>query len=158
MMQPTKISPAYRFAGGPDAETLQRWVDDGLTDAEIGERMGQLTGQSPASRQAVRSWRLKHNIQRPVTRAPNLDHSAVRPWRVKGKHTSDAIEHRLYDFNRRRNGVQLAPWDEKNLDEFLAFLTRKQWVVDYDPDTEDGWLFRDRLPSDDPDNIIRKPA
>ena len=152
----TMLEPR-RFRGGPEASDLRRWVAEGKTDQEIGELVGRLTGQPPASKQAVRYWRLKHGIERPRRRAETLDHSDVRPWRVKMEHTGDGIEHRLYDFSRRRQGRALTPAAERLLDEFLEFLDKHQLVVDYDPETEQGWLLRPRVESDDPDNIIRAP-
>lgn len=152
----TMLEPR-RFGGGPDAGDLRRWISEGLTDQEIGELVGKLSGQPPATKQAVRYWRLKHGIERPRRRAEALDHSEVRPWRVKMEHTGDGIEHRLYDFSRRRQGRPLAPAAERLLDEFLQFLDEHRLVVDYDPDTVDGWVLRPRTDRDDPDNIIRAP-
>lgn len=153
----TALEPR-RFDGGPEADDLRRWVREGLTDQEIGELVGQLTNQAPASKQAVAYWRRKHGVKRDRNRAPDLDHSWVRPWRVKMEHTGDGIEHRLYDFSRRRQGRKLLPRDERLLDDFLEFLNRQGWVVDYSPETPEGWLFRVRDPEiDDPDNIIRRP-
>jgi hypothetical protein len=133
-------------------------VREGKTDEEIGVLAGEMYGQPPASKQAVAYWRKKYRIKSNRQRAENLDHSWVRPWRVRMEHTGDGIEHRLYDFSRRRQGRELSARDEKLLDDFLAFLKKHNWVVDYNPDTPDGWLFRVRDPKiDDPDNIIRSP-
>lgn len=156
----TSVELPRRFDGGPEADDLRRWVSEGLTDTEIGELVGRLTNQAPASKQAVAYWRRKHHVERPSRRSqPTLDHSEVRPWRVKAEHVGDAIEHRLYDFSRRRLGRKLPRADERRLDEFLAFLDKQGWVIDYNPDTPNGWLFRVRDPEiDDPDNIIRAPG
>lgn len=153
----TMLEPR-RFRGGPPADDLRRWVAEGKTDQEIGELVGKIDGQPPASKQAVRYWRMKHGIERPVRRAAPLDHSWVRPWRVRVEHTGDGIEHRLYDFSRRLQGVELTPAQERLLDDFLAFLDKHQLVVDYNPDTADGWVLRRREPDDDVDNIIRAPS
>ncbi len=152
----TTLEPR-RFGGGPDSDDLRRWVSEGKTDQEIGEIVGRLHNQEPASKQAVAYWRRKHGITRHRNRAETLDHSWVRPWRVRVEHTGDGIEHRLYDFSRRRQGREISPPAERLLDEFLEFLDRQNWVVDYNPDTPDGWLFRERDDQDDPDNIIRAP-
>lgn len=144
-----------RFGGGPDSEELRRWVREGKTDAEIGEILGLRYNTDSASKQAVAYWRNKYQIGR--GRAPLRDHSDVRPWRVSTKHVGDPIEHRLYAYSNRRQGVQLDPSTERLLDEFLADLTSRGAVVDYNRDTERGWLFRLRDEFDDPDNIIRHP-
>lgn len=146
-----------RFNGGPEAEELRRWVEEGMTDGEIGTLYGRLTGQPAATRQNVAYWRSKHGIERATRRGYKLDHSDVRPWVVKMEHTGDGIEHRLYDYSRRRKGIKLDAASERLLDEFLEFLAAYDLVVDYNRDTEDGWLFRKRRKSDDPDNIIRAP-
>jgi hypothetical protein len=152
------VQQPRRFGGGPEADDLRRWVREGLTDQQIGELVGQLENQEPASKQAVAYWRKKYGITRDRKRAESLDHSAVRPWRVKMEHTGDGIEHRLYDYSRRRQGQQLTPAAERLLDDFLEFLAEHQWVVDYNPDTANGYLFRHRDPDiDDPDNIVRHP-
>lgn len=156
-MAPSTQQPR-RFNGGPDADDLRRWVSEGKTDQEIGELVGKLNHQEPATKQAVAYWRRKNGVVRHRDRAETLDHSAVRPWRVRIEHTGDGIEHRLYDFSRRRQGRQLKPSDERLLDEFLDLLHRHNWVVDYDPETANGWVLRDRSENDDPDNIIRRPG
>jgi hypothetical protein len=147
-----------RFDGGPEKQQLEAWVKQGYTDTEIGQIWAELTGETePPSKQAVFHWRQKQGVQR-TGRAPQLDHSAVRPWRVKIEHVGDGIEHRLYDYSRRKQGRKLSASAERLLDDFLAFLTEHNVVVDYDPDTARGWLFRLRDPEiDDPDNIIRRP-
>jgi hypothetical protein len=84
--------------------------------------------------------------------------NSIRPWRVKPEHCGSEIDHRLYEFGCRSSGQPLTDEQNATLDAFLARLDRRRMVVDYDPDSEDGWLLVPRHPSDDPDSIIRRPA
>ena len=149
----------FRFDGGPAAEDLKRWVDEGYTDSQIADIVGREFHTDPPAKQTVAYWRQRHGIRRNRVIAPRLDHSAVRPWKVKAKHTGDGIEHRLYEYSNRLHGRRLSPSADRRLDDFLDWLREHDVVVDYDPDSEQGWLFRRRDPAlDRPEDIIRRPS
>ncbi|HEY2297981.1 MAG TPA: hypothetical protein VGH43_09660 [Jatrophihabitans sp.] len=86
----------------------------------------------------------------------NVD--SIRPWQVKAEHCCSEIDHRLYEFAQRRSGQPLTDEQAATLDAFLARLDREQKVVDYDPNSANGWLLVPRHASDDPDSIIRQPG
>lgn len=160
MATPTRVRSGlpHRFGGGPDPDLLRQWVDSGLTDTQIAQLVGDMYGGDTPSHVTVINWRKKHGIVRRHGRQARLDHSKYRPWRVRVEHTGDAIERRLYDYSRLRQGRRLDEKAQQRLDEFLDFLARHEVVVSYDPETEDGWFFVERDPErDDPDSIIRAP-
>lgn len=87
-----------------------------------------------------------------------MNPNSIRPWQVKAEHCGSEIDHRLYEFAQRRNGQPLTDQQAATLDAFLARLDRERKVVDYNPDSANGWLLVPRHPSDDPDSIIRQPS
>jgi hypothetical protein len=152
---------SHRFAGGPSEAELREWVQEHhWTDEQIAAEVGRRDNVPPPSKQTVAYWRRKHNIPASNTRHSRkrmIDHSEWRPWRVKMEHVGDGIEHRLYEYSYRKNGVKLSAAAERRLDRFLAFLEDEQLVVDYD--REEGWLLRRRDAAlDAPGDIIRRPG
>ena len=87
-----------------------------------------------------------------------MNPNSIRPWRVKAEHCGSEIDHRLYEYGCRRSEQPLTHEQNATLDAFLARLDRRRMVVDYDPDSEGGWLLVPRRPSDDPASIIRRPT
>ena len=154
----TRTALPYRFAGGPSADQLQEWVDNGYTNTQIADIAGRLYGTEAPAKQTVANWLKRAGIVRSRRRAPDLDHDAVRPWRVRSEHAGDGIDHRLYEYSRRLHGVKLDATTNRRLDEFLDYLREHDRVVDYDPESVDGWCLRPRDPRvDDPESIIRRP-
>ena len=153
---------SHRFGGGPTEAELRAWVAQELTDQEIANLVGRREGVAPPTKQTVAYWRRKYGIAASNarhSRERQIDHSNIRPWRVKMEHTGDGIEHRLYEYSYRQHGKQLSASAERRLDKFLAFLDEHQVVVDYDPNTVEGWFLRPRDPEvDDPEDIIRRPV
>lgn len=137
----------------PGDDVLRKLVEQGLTDAEIGERYG-------ASGSAVqqRRMRAKPPILRP--KDPNrLGHKQYVPWRIRNAHRTDELHKILIRYSNRMQGrpALLKPDNtpsekaERELDLWMAFMDganedRQQYSVYYD--YQRGFWIDPRQPGD----------
>ena len=77
------------------------------------------------------------------------------PWLVKAEHRSAYPLAMLRVEARRRAGKPLRATDQARLRSFKAMLERDDVVVHYDPESEQGFRFVPRRPSDT--DIMRAP-
>ena len=77
------------------------------------------------------------------------------PWPVRREHRYRYAIMMLRAEAKRRQGKPLTDIEQRRLERWLAWLRENNAVVHYDPDTEQGWWYVPREPSDD--DIIRRP-
>ena len=135
----------------PDKNTLQRWVDAGMTHQEMAEEIERQTGE-PITRSAVSQALQRENIS-PQVEAPR--YSEEIPWRVLTAHLYAYPVRMLRLLGRRRRNGQLSPREMSKLDSWLAKLEADNLVVAYDPDTVEGFFYVDREPGDPEDTPVR---
>lgn len=131
--------PAHRLL--PDTVTLQRWLAEGLTHAQIADRIYNLTGQRVA-RSTVSSA-----IHRAALSSPGNRYSDELPWRVKTQHQKEYPARMLRLVGRRRAGLDLDDEENQRLDSWLSRLEADRAVVGYDLDSTFGFYYIDK---DDP--------
>ena len=129
----------------PDTNTLQRYVDQGLTHDEIAVRITADTGIS-VSRSAVSVALHRAGIAANATRY--RDHL---PWRVHMDHIRAYPARMLRLLGRRdTDNGPISDTDTKLLDNWLSMLSREQLVIayDYDDPTGQGFHYIDQKHKD----------
>ena len=132
--------PAVKIIPGRDV--LAHWVDEGLTQVQMVERIHELTGER-VSRQAV-SMALQRNNLTAATRPRHRDEI---PWRVAEDHAGQYQARMLRLLGRRRAGETLSESDASRLDNWMHRLEQRNLVVGYH--TVRGFVYVRRHPSDD---------
>lgn len=131
--------PAPRIL--PDNNTLQRWVEEGLTHEQITERVYETTGQKVARSTVAAA------LHRAGLTTPQNRYEVEIPWRVRSQHAAAYPARMLRDLGRIRAGGSL-PDDE--MARFAAWMERietEQVVVAYDPESDVGFFY---VPADQP--------
>lgn len=123
--------PARRVL--PDNQTLQRWVERGMTHQEIAEEVYRLSGER-VSRSTVSAALSRAGLSKQTAR-----YADELPWRVKIEHMTAYPARMLRLLGRRRAGLDLTQHEEERLDSWLASLKDKGCVVAYSPDV--GFLY-----------------
>ncbi len=109
-----------------EAEQLLR---TGMTQKEVGARFGVTQG---AIALAISRGNIKIKTGRAEGRA--------LPWHpIEVEHRDKYLARMLRAHHRREQGLKSAAVIEAQLDAFLKSLAESDMVVDYDPDTEDGF-------------------
>lgn len=128
----------------PDDEELKRLrFAEGMSYAQIGELYG-------VTREAVSQAFARRKLA-PPQRKKYVEYI---PWTVKEAHQFDVQNRILRLFARRDMGEELAPTDEKRLDNFLREMNKRDLVITYD--REGGWGYARRVPEDE-GRIFRHP-
>lgn len=103
---------------------------DGRTRKEVADRFG----VTPA---AIATAILRGNIEADPVRAQ----TRAVPWSpIAPQHREKYLVRMLRAAHRRDAGLTNAPVMEAQLNTFMASMERDGWVVDYDPDSEDGFV------------------
>lgn len=136
---------------GPGATELRRYLDKGLTQAQIVEAWEKDSGVRIA-RSTVGMAIERHGLK---SSHPTPRYEDMLPWRVSGEHimANDARMLRLE--GRRRRGGALNEKDKRLLTNWREALDEAGAVVTYDPATLDGFYWVGR--TEDDDDIIRRP-
>lgn len=124
--------PARRIL--PDDKTLKRWVDLGMTHADIAEEVQRITGEQ-VSRSSVSAALSRAGLTRPTSR-----YTDELPWRVKVSHVTQYPARMLRLLGRRRAGLDLTEAEDDRLDSWLETLEDDGLVVAYCPD-KSGFLY-----------------
>ncbi|MDP9820524.1 hypothetical protein [Nocardioides massiliensis] len=134
----------------PDATTLRRYLDKGLTQAQIVDAWEADSGvRVSRSAIAMAISRLGLESSRPAKR-----HTDLLPWVLKKEHQM-ATEARLLRIEgRRRRGESLSKADLTWVSNWVEGLHRDNAVITYLPNTKQGFHRVARVKSDG-DNIIR---
>lgn len=136
----------------PSDSILRRWrVDEGLTLKEIAERVKQTEGYE-VSVGSVASALSRAGI------TSRVRYDEVIPWTpIRTGHNKEYALTMLRLLARRRNGDTLTAKDQSRLDGWLAKLEEENAVVTYVYDSEYGFYYVKRKPSDPVDIPIRMP-
>lgn len=132
-----------------DMQEALRWLEEGKTYQWI-----------------VDEYIRKYNIETTISmwaairRRNGINVRLVRdddliPWAVKPEHRHAHAVSMLRAEARKRAGKTLTPLMADMLEAWLNGLERDETVVHYDPDTNEGWWYVPRLPSDT--DIVRTP-
>lgn len=140
--------PAVRLL--PDVQTLQRYLDEGLTHQQIADRVFMETGNR-VSRSSVSAA-----ISRAGLSAEGTRYQDVIPWRVSVRHIKEYPVRMLRLLGRRRSGGVLTAAEDARLQRWLDTLVEEDAVVAYAPDAEVGFHYIDRGPDDPVDVPIRR--
>ncbi len=133
----------------PTPAELKKLRDMGRTHREIAEMVYEKTGYR-VTRNAVTMALKRADLGTPVRR-----YTDEIPWRVRQAHERHYALAMLRLLARRRRGLGMNDDSEARLDSWLSKMEHRQWVVDYDPESEHGFRYRSRLPSDK--DVIRRP-
>lgn len=146
------MAKPWEAGGTPSKEELQRLVDKGMTNRQIGEQYG-------VTESGVRYWLSQVGIQR-GPRPEMIDHRATGaiPWQLNTKlgHENDPIAHLLRARNRVAHGMTVSDSLLRRVKELEENLAAEGLVIDYD--SRMGFMTRrrdDKL--DAVDEIVRRP-
>lgn len=118
----------------------------GMTQQEVGDHFG-VTQAAVAD--AIRRDRIKFTYE-------NQPKDRAMPWRVRPEHQNKYLARMLRAAHRRDQGLTNAPPIERMLESFLTSAERDDFVITYDPDTEDGFFRVQRRPGVDDLPLIRR--
>lgn len=139
----------------PDDQQLLKLLREGKTYAEIVEWCHRNLGTYPTTG-AVANW-VTHNRDRYDLGYRRPRYADYIPWMVQGRHeTNKAV--RMLRIAARLEAGQTEGLDEKDLARFQSWrevLHEEDWVVGYDPSSEEGFFYYDREPGDL--ELIRPP-
>lgn len=135
--------PAQRLV--PDDRTLAAWVAEGLTHAQIAQRILDTTGHRVArSTVSVALHRAGLAEDRPRFKD-------TIPWRLRGTDLKAYPIRMLRLLGKRRAGMDLNAEENKRLDSWLRTMDEENAVVAYDPDVTPSIFYIDRQPNDPTD-------
>lgn len=136
----------------PDANTLSRWRDEGLTHQQMADRVFEETGHK-VSRAAITLCMMNYGLSKPRPR-----YKDTLPWRVSLSHIMSYPTRMLRLLGKRLAGGELNPYESNLLDQWLANLEEDGLIVAYDPDDVTGFHYVDKKfkDHDDPRIPIRK--
>lgn len=140
--------PAQRIV--PEDRVLAAWLDEGLTHAEIADRIYEETGHKVArSTVSVALHRAGLTEDRPRFKDEI-------PWRLKGKDLKAYPVRMLRLLGKRRAGMELTGEENKRLDNWLETMRAENAVVAHDPDANPSIFYIDRQPQDPEDIPIHR--
>lgn len=132
-----------------DEREVCRWFEEGRTYAwmveEYERRYDLQVGASMFG-----NFRRRRGIARRIARDDDLI-----PWLVKREHRWAYPVQMLRALARQREGRPLRDVEARKLTSWLDTRRRERTVVDYAPDSEEGFRYVPRLPSDE--DVIRRP-
>ena len=132
-----------------DYSEAEQMLRAGKTQQEVAAHFGV---QQPAVSLAIR----RGNIKDVAYDRTASDESAI-PWHpIRPEHRSRYLVRMLRAAARRQRGEKSAPVIEAQLDKFLEQAEKMDFVVHYDPDTDEGWFRVERRPGVDK-GLIRDP-
>ena len=119
----------------PDATTLRRWRDEGLTQQEMVERTALETGEV-VSRSAIANAMSKYGLS---DEGPRYEEEV--PWRVNPIHATATPLRMLRLLGRRNSGKTMNAREREALDSWLWTMRTKQWIIGYDFDDVQGFHY-----------------
>lgn len=135
----------------PDKTTLRRYLRKGLTQKQVAEEWERESGFR-VTRSAIGMAMARYNL---TGRRQRGRYEDLIPWYVLPEHRESADAKVLRLEGRRRRGKPLNERDATRLANWRRDLLAQDAVVHYDPETEQGWWWVPRRPTDD--DIIRYP-
>lgn len=131
----------------PSDSQLGRWREAGLSLNQICDRIETETGIRPA-RSSIGAALSKAGLTNPVR------YDEYIPWKVRAEHRSAYQLYQLRVAARLDRGLPVRDGDKERLDRWIAELDELNAVVDYDPTTPEGFLYRRRRSGE---RLIRVP-
>jgi hypothetical protein len=135
----------------PGKQQLEAWLDEGLTQGQMVQRVYEQTGVT-VTRSGIAAAMMREGLG--VRDVPRY-HDEV-PWRVRPEHLRAYPVRMLRLLGRRNQGGSLKPSEIERLDAWLARLADEGLVVAYDPDSPSGFLYVDREDGDPSEVPIRR--
>ena len=132
----------------PDANTLMRWKDEGLTHQQMADRVFEQSGQR-VTRAAITLEMMKNGLSKPRPR-----YKDTLPWRVDMDHIMSYPARMLRYLGKRRAGVELNAYYEQSLDAWLTNLTNDGLIVAYYPNDATGFHYVDKSFKDHEDTDL----
>lgn len=130
----------------PDDQTLKRLLRQGLTYKQIAEWTNKHLGTQANDRTvAVYVSRNRERLGADVRRPR---YSEVLPWRVQERHSWHYAVKMLRLVAREKAGEQLSPENESRLEVWKEWLAGEGGVVDYIPDSAEGFYYVPRQEGD----------
>lgn len=134
----------------PSTADLRRMISEGMSHAQIAEKITKETGV-PVARSTVSSA---------IHRAGESEHQPryenTVPWTVKSVHSAHYAARMLRALGRQSSGKDLPPAEERRLESFLRRLAEEKWCVAYCPDDPgQGFHYIDERYADHPQLPIR---
>jgi hypothetical protein len=138
----------------PDKNTLEKWLEEGLTQQQMVERVEETTGHR-VTRAAISMALRRHGFERQKNRWDEL-----LPWRIKTEHLNHPYAQRLRELSRRKAGVGNSPAQDRTLDNWLVEMEAHNAVVMYVYDSPEGFYAVPRREADGDGeyDMIRKPT
>lgn len=134
----------------PSDSELAKMRARGMSLNDICDEVERQTGTRPA-RSSVSAALSKAGLTNPVR------YDDWVPWTIQARHRTAYPLYLLRTGARLDRGVPVREGDEARYQRWRAELDEKNAVVDYDPETEAGFIYRRRKP-EDKGGIIRRPA
>ena len=128
----------------PSDARMRELHEEGLTNQQIASRYG-------VTREAVRQKFARMGLDRGPRRA---DHRRFLPWRMRAQHQQDVLARRLRELSKREQGFPLTDTENRNLDEWLAFMEGDNdagvpLAVHYNMNDPEGFWLQPRTDEDD---------
>lgn len=116
----------------PNKTILSRWLEEGLTQAQMASRVEEETGNR-VSRSAIAAAMVRYGLAGDTPRYDDLI-----PWRVAPEHATAYPLRMLRLLGRSQENVRLAPREQDMLDTWLESLDENKSIVAYDPNDPAG--------------------
>lgn len=126
----------------PDKNTLIRWSNEGLTHADMAERVYLETGNR-VTRTAISAAMVRYGLSKNGNR-----YRDTIPWRVKVLHAKAYPVRMLRLLGRRLEDGELNEQENQALDRWLEQLAEARSIVAYDPDSDAGFFYIDKKHKD----------
>jgi hypothetical protein len=119
----------------PDKNTLERWRDEGYTQAQMVELTLSEFGEV-VSRSAIANAMARYGLS---AVGPRYDEEV--PWQINATHATAHPLRMLRLLGRRNATDDLGEEESRQLDSWLQQLDERQLIVGYDPDDTMGFRY-----------------
>lgn len=119
----------------PDKSTLQRWLEEGLTQQQMVDRTYEETGEV-VTRSAIANAIVRYGM---ATDGARYDKEV--PWNINPIHATATPLRNLRLLGRRNAGRAMNDRERVILDTWLEELAENEWIVGYDPDDMTGFHY-----------------
>lgn len=134
----------------PDNE-VERLLRAGLNQGEVVDYLAE-HHDIHVTRKAISLWSRRRGLprQRPATPYE------IIPWKIEPQHRFKQVAHMLRAAARAERGEEVPPRIKGTYEKWRQMLQENNYVVDYDPESEAGFSYRVRKPTDG-DLLVRMP-
>lgn len=134
-----------------DRAEVERWIREGRTYRWMKDEYRKKYNIE-ISRTAFSNIRAQQGL--PPRQSPSLER--IIPWEVKPEHRSRGFDLHLHTAARLEDGMKVTKVNLSAFESWWAAMQENDWVVAYDPHTEDGFYPAPRRPGVDL-GYIREP-